>query len=321
MSEEKKAVTKVKSNLHPRNIHRERYDFELLAKKCPELKSLIQVNKFGDESIDFFNPLAVRALNKALLMQYYDVSFWEIPTNYLCPPIPGRADYLHYVADLMADYFPEIIQKKLNVAKPFRVLDIGVGANCIYPIVGNKSYGWHFIGSDIDPVALENASKIVSENKNLNNQIELRLQKDPSKIFEGVLKPTEQIDFCVCNPPFHASAAEAQAGSDRKTSNLKKSKISQAVLNFGGQKNELWCEGGELQFVRNIIYQSKGFQENCLWFTTLISKETHVKHAVKALRNIGAKEIKIIPMGQGNKVSRVLAWTFLTPAALKIRRP
>ena len=59
-------------------------------------------NQFGDESVDFANPAAVKALNRALLRQDYGLDYWDIPAGYLCPPIPGRADYVHYLADLLA---------------------------------------------------------------------------------------------------------------------------------------------------------------------------------------------------------------------------
>ena len=41
-------------------------------------------------------------LNRAILMHHYGVKSWDIPAGYLCPPIPGRADYIHSVADLLA---------------------------------------------------------------------------------------------------------------------------------------------------------------------------------------------------------------------------
>ncbi|MCV5737882.1 RlmF-related methyltransferase, partial [Escherichia coli] len=83
---------------------------------------------------------------KALLTAYYDIDFWDIPEHYLCPPIPGRADYIHRVAELL-DGEVKGKYRHQNV----RALDVGVGANCIYPIVGVTQYGWHYTGSDVDP--------------------------------------------------------------------------------------------------------------------------------------------------------------------------
>ena len=135
-------TSRLKSGLHARNRHRSRYDFPLLVKEHPELSRFVRVNEYDDESIDFADPAAVRSLNKALLKLYYGITHWDIPENYLCPPIPGRADYIHHVADLLRSCNNSVIPRGTSVT----VLDIGVGANCIYPIIGVKEYGWHFVG-------------------------------------------------------------------------------------------------------------------------------------------------------------------------------
>ena len=303
----KKDHPKEKSKLHPRNKHRERYDFRQLIDACPGLKSFVKPNDYGDESIDFFDPEAVRMLNKALLKHFYGIEHWDIPPQYLCPPIPGRADYIHHIADLLHEQMDE---KKIPGDK-IMCLDIGTGANCVYPMIGCKEYGWSFIGADIDPVAIESASGIIASNASLNGKIELRLQSNPKDIFQGIIRKNECIDITICNPPFHASQADAQAGSIRKLRNLKKERVSKAVLNFGGQSNELWCEGGEERFVRDMIFQSRQFAGSCFWFSTLISKESNLKSAYRTLKEVEAFQVKTIPMGQGNKNSRILAWTFL----------
>ena len=116
----------------------------------------------------------------------------------------------------------------------------------------------------------------------------------------------------MCNPPFHASLEEAQKASLRKLKNLKGRRPSKAVLNFGGQQDELWTKGGEARFVKDMIYESKHFEKQCFWFTSLISKEITLKPTYKILQKVGAFDVKTITMGQGQKVSRFIAWTFLT---------
>jgi 23S rRNA (adenine1618-N6)-methyltransferase len=311
MSEPKKEHPKEKATMHARNKHRERYDLPLLMAAMPELAPFVKVNTYGDESIDFFNPEAVKTLNKALLKQYYGVENWDIPAGYLCPPIPGRADYIHHIADLLYG-------KWYGSAMPgarITCLDLGVGANCVYPIIGNREYGWQFIGADIDPKAIASARKIVEANPVLAGQIELRLQHNARDFFRGILQPDERVDLTICNPPFHASAADAQSGTMRKLKNLKQAKSAQPVLNFGGQNNELWCEGGEARFVRDMIFQSRQFGTSCFWFSTLISKQTNLKSAYSVLKKVEAVEVKTIEMGQGNKTSRFVAWTFLNREA------
>lgn len=299
---------KEKSKLHPRSKHRERYDFNALIKTSPELASFVKVNDYGDESIDFFNPNAVKSLNTALLKHFYDIKFWDIPANYLCPPIPGRADYIHHVAQLLG----ESNYGKIPTGANIKCFDIGVGANCIYPIIGNNEYGWSFIASEIDKVAIDNATLIVTQNSNLKEAIQFRLQENPKDVFYGVITKEERIDISICNPPFHASLADAEAGTKRKLTNLKGKKATELTKNFGGQNMELWCEGGENKFVRNMIRESKKFASSCFWFTTLISKQSNLKSVYKSLENEAATDVVTIAMGQGNKTSRIVAWTFLT---------
>ena len=303
----KKHQPPIKLKLHPRNKHRGRYDFKQLIKTCPELAPFVQLNNYQNESIDFFNPDAVKALNKALLQFHYGIKNWTIPSNYLCPPIPGRTDYIHHIADLLADKNEGQIPKGENI----KCLDIGVGANCIYPILGFKEYGWSFIGSDIDSVALGFADEIIEGNPELKDKIDLRLQPNTQKIFDGILQKDEYIDISISNPPFHASLSEAQSETLRKLNNLKQQKAKKPVLNFGGQSNELWVEGGEKKFVTDMIIQSQHFSNSCFWFSTLVSKQSNLKAIYAALEKSKAVEVKTIPMGQGNKVSRIVAWTFL----------
>ena len=308
MLHKKKEHQKIKSKLHPRNKHRERYDFKQLIDSCPDLAQFVKLNIYRDESIDFSNPEAVKALNTALLKHYYDIDYWDIPQNYLCPPIPGRADYIHHIADLLCSNN----YGKMPTGAKIKCLDIGVGANCVYPIIGNKEYGWSFIGSDIDSVSIESANKIIALNPSLKGKVELRLQNNPKDFFYGVIRKDEPIDLSVCNPPFHSSLSEAQSATLRKLKNLSHEKITKPTLNFGGQNNELWCEGGEERFVRNMIRQSKKFSSTCFWFSSLVSKQYTLKSVYKVLTQAEAVEVKTIPMGQGNKISRIIAWTFFS---------
>ncbi len=307
MPQKKNQIPHAKAQLHPRNKHHGRYDFNALVDVCAELKPFVEKNKFGSDSINFFNPDAVKMLNTALLMHHYSISSWHIPTAYLCPPIPGRADYIHYVADLLGEN-----RAKIPTGERVTALDIGTGANCIYPIIGAVEYGWQFIGTDIDKIAISAAKKTIAANKNLRGKIDLRLQPLENNIFKGILYEDEKVDITICNPPFHKSAEDATAGSIRKESNLKQVKITKPTLNFGGTGNELWCNGGEERFVRNMIYESAHFADSCLWFTTLISKEPNVKRAYQELKKVKAKDVRTIHMGQGNKTSRIIAWSFLT---------
>lgn len=301
-----------KANLHPRNRHRGRYDFAQLTQSLPELSQYVIQTPYGDPSIDFANPASVKALNRAILKHFYDVEHWDVPQGYLCPPIPGRADYLHYAADLLAHFNDGEVPTGPSV----RVLDIGVGANCVYPIIGHSEYGWSFIGADVDEVALGSAKLIVDSNPSLKGRIELRLQKSPLLIFQGILKAGEKIDLTICNPPFHSSLEEAQEGSRRKWTNLGKTsakgigQILPPLKNFGGQASELWCPGGEVEFIRRMIVESAKISNQCRWFSTLVSKVDNLESIYRELRKAGAEDYREQMMSQGQKTSRIVAWTF-----------
>jgi 23S rRNA (adenine1618-N6)-methyltransferase len=306
---QKKEHPNEKPGLHPRNRHRKRYNFKELIYTFPELAPFVRLNKYHDESIDFSNPDAVIMLNKALLKQYYDIHSWHLPSGYLCPPVPGRADYIHHIADLLGSCNSEIIP----MGERIKCLDVGVGANCIYPIIGNKEYGWSFVGSDIEPAAITSARKIMEDNFCLNGKVELRLQLHANDIFRGIIQKDERFDLTICNPPFHASLQEAQSGSLRKLSNLNNKRITKPTLNFGGMNAELWCEGGEEKFVQKMINESKQFSSSCFWFSTLISKSSNLKSVYTTLKHAKVIEEKTIPISHGNKTSRIVAWTFLSP--------
>lgn len=303
-----------KSSLHPRNPHRFRYDFKQLTLACPDLSPFVSVNQYNSETIDFANPEAVKMLNKAILKHFYQIDFWNIPENYLCPPIPGRADYIHYIADLLASCNNGEIPKGKNL----KILDIGVGANCVYPIIGTQSYAWQFVGSDIDPIAVKSAKDIISNNKALLGKIDCRLQASPSHIFHGIILPDEVFDVSICNPPFHSSLEEATAGTQRKNKNL--GLKDKNTLNFGGQNAELWCDGGEETFVRKMILESAEIPLSVFWFTSLIAKKEHLPSIYHELRRSKATDVRTIEMSQGQKISRIVAWTFLNEEQQKIWR-
>jgi 23S rRNA (adenine1618-N6)-methyltransferase len=299
----------LKEQLHPRNRFRAGYDFRLLIAVSPALAAFVSPNAYGEESIDYANPEAVKALNQALLKHGYGLHTWDTPPGYLCPPIPGRSDYLHHLADLLGGGDEAAIPRGSSVA----VLDIGVGANCIYPLIGASEYGWRFVGSEIDPVALRWARKLVAANSAVAGLIECRLQTSPIECFKGVMKPGELFDVSMCNPPFHASAEEAAASNRRKRRNLSGKKASAPVLNFGGKAGELWSPGGELAFVQRMIRQSSELRQRCRWFTTLVSKSSHLPRLRQSLTEVKPADVKIIEMAQGQKKSRILAWTFMRP--------
>lgn len=310
MTQPPKDAAAGKEPLHPRSRHRGRYDFPQLVRGSPELAAFVAPNQYEEAAIDFANPAAVKALNRALLKQFYGIQHWDIPAGYLCPPIPGRADYLHYLADLLGTVNGGVVP----VGKSVRVLDVGVGASCVYPIIGRHEYGWRFVGTDVDPVAIWVARQIVASNSGLAGAVELRQQPVATDIFSGVVGPREVFDLTMCNPPFHGSPAEAEAASRRKERNLGTGPGPRPVLNFGGHATELSYPGGEATFLWRMAEESALLRGSCFWFTTLVSKKETLPGLYKSLQKLGAVEVRTIGMAQGHKASRLVAWTFLDAA-------
>ncbi|MBI1754617.1 MAG: 23S rRNA (adenine(1618)-N(6))-methyltransferase RlmF [Acidobacteria bacterium] len=299
-----------KPGLHPRNRHAAGYDFQRLAAACAELAPFLRRAPHGGLSIDFADPAAVKTLNRALLAEAYGIRGWDIPSGYLCPPVPGRADYLHHLADLLAEDAAGAVPRGPGL----RVLDVGVGANAIYPLVGHREYGWSFVGSDIDEAALASASRILAANAGWSAAIELRHQAEPGAIFRGVLRPGERFGLTLCNPPFHGSAREAREAAQQKWRKLGRD-TGRPVRNFGGQDPELWCEGGEAGFIRRMIGESAGLGDRVGWFTSLVSSSRSLPAVHRALRQAEARDIRTVAMAQGQKQSRFVAWSFQTAEA------
>lgn len=296
--------------MHPRNLHKDGYSMAALCQAYAPLRKHLVNAKSGKSSIDFSNPDAVLALNTALLMHYYGVVNWCIPIGYLCPPVPGRADYIHGLADLISKHYGS----EYFTSKRITGLDIGTGASAIYPIIGSQAYDWYFVATDIDPVSVKSATNIVSENNNLKPYVTVRKQPNKQQFFGNVVSADEQFTFSMCNPPFHKSEQQATAGSNRKKQGLARSKASKAVptqpLNFAGTANELWCEGGELGFIQGMISESTRFKDQIDWFTCLVSKSVHLKAIETSVNYYGASQFQKVNMDQGNKQSRFVAWTY-----------
>ncbi|MBY0419721.1 MAG: 23S rRNA (adenine(1618)-N(6))-methyltransferase RlmF [Pararheinheimera sp.] len=290
--------------LHPRNKHQQPYDFAALCAAVPALTAFVRDNGYGQLSIDFANPEAVKTLNQALLKQMYSIEHWQLPDGFLCPAVPGRVDYLHYLADLLAS----LNKNKVPTGSKVQLLDTGCGANLIYPLLAQAEYGWKVAASELDAEAVRAAQILINQNQ-LQHKIKLRQQKNSADIFHGIIQPDDLFDLTLCNPPFHTSAEQALAGSERKARNLGQ---KSAELNFAGRSHELWCDGGEAAFIKTMIEESQNYAQQVLWFSSLVSKQENVPALQQQLNKLGAQH-QLLEMQQGNKQSRLLAWSFMNP--------
>lgn len=267
----------------------------------------VQMHAGGRPTIDYADAGAVKALNKALLLDAYKLDYWDIPDGYLCPPVPGRADYIHHLADLLTGSN----RGKIPGGPQVRLLDIGTGANSIYPIVGSHEYGWSFVGTDTDQGALTSAEAIMTGNDTLKDHLELRMQTQSDNIFDNVIRKEDLFDATMCNPPFFSSQEESDKAGRRKFRNLGKREPDRDLRNFSGSAHELHTPGGELAFVKRMVDESRNFRNQVLWFTCLVSRKENLPSIYNAFDKVEAVQVKTIPMSQGLKSSRFVAWTFL----------
>ena len=279
--------------MHSKNPFKNNYKFKKLVEIFPPLASFVFTNKYGTETIKFENVDAVLALNAALLKLHYHVD-WTIPEGNLCPPIPGRLDYLLHASELIPN-------KKLNL------LDIGTGANLIYPILATQHLKWNCTASELDNDSFINAKFLIQQNKSLE-KIDLRKQKYKNKIFDSIINEEDEFDLVVCNPPFYKNQHDAANKNRRKAKNLKIK--TEKSLNFGGQSHELWYKGGEEAFIKKMVEESVQFKNQVQWFTSLVSNKEHLKNIKRAINKTPATELRIVEMEQGNKKSRFIAWSF-----------
>ncbi|KAM0942371.1 putative 23S rRNA (adenine(1618)-N(6))-methyltransferase [Dioscorea sansibarensis] len=316
--------------IHPQNRYSENPpDFALLGSLYPSFQSFLLPSRRpgGRPTIDWSDFNATRELTRVLLLHDHGVHWW-IPDGQLCPTVPNRSNYIHWLQDLLSS---DVVPPFQSSEEKVRGFDIGTGANCIYPLLGASLLGWSFVGSDVTKIALEWARKNVQSNPHLSELIEIRNACDPSSsgnvendvireeapegsthnpnmwsgccselpVLVGVIKDGEKFDFCMCNPPFFESVEEA--GLNPRTS-------------CGGTFEEMVFPGGERAFITHIIDDSLQLKHSFRWFTSMVGRKANLKFLVSKLHEVGVSVVKSTEFVQGHTARWGLAWSFLTPA-------
>ena len=170
--------------MHARNRYRDGPNFH-------DMRELIP---YSDESgrVDWSNPAAMRKVSATLMKLHFGLTV-TLREDRLCPGIPGRLNYIHWVEDLLG-----------SPSAAARGLDIGTGASCVYALLGaalhrSTSSKWTFLCTEVDRESFRTAQINVSDNK-LEDVIDVRLV-DKSTILDGVITHDDgTFDFCMCNP-------------------------------------------------------------------------------------------------------------------------
>ncbi|CAO3651414.1 unnamed protein product [Cunninghamella blakesleeana] len=248
------------------------------------------------------NPEAVRELTCCLLKRDFKLTI-DIPLNRLCPPIPNRLNYILWIEDILNE-------TSNNNNQTVYGIDIGIGASCIYPLLGcQQNQNWKFLGTEIDKESFKYAKENVINNQ-LQDRIFLYLNDDPSRIFLlDKLDESIQYSFCMCNPPFFESDEELKNGLENKE--LEPSAICT------GTPSEMITDGGEFGFIQRMILESLKYKKKILWYTTMIGLKKTIRPIIQVLKQYEINNYVVTEFCQGRTKRWGLAWSFTSDRIIK----
>lgn len=294
-------------------------DHEELASAYPNLQPfLVSGRQNGASSIDFLSAEATRFYNQALLHRWFGIKL-SLPSNHLCPTALSRTRYIRWIASLV-QYCPSQQEQIVGI-------DVGTGASCVYPLLGKAIYNWNFIATDIDDESLASAAENVKQNCWTDSISVIRAarqdlsdggQSTQSPLFhilQGALdapstrklqesSPTfSSAHFSMCNPPFFESVEDKVPRQDTVC-------IATA--------SELATSGGEVEFVKQMMYESAQLGERVSWYTTLLGKKSSLYPLVAYLKTLNPLDIQDTTFKQGRNTRWALAWTFSTSVKARL---
>jgi 23S rRNA A1618 N6-methylase RlmF len=203
----------------------------------------------------------------------------EIPMNQLIPTYNSRMYYIDYLFKCVGP-------------KAKKGLDIGTGSSCIYPIIGFKKYNWEFVATEIDPDSIYYSTENIKRNK-CTEKIQI-VKGEKKLLFVSNLGP---FDFTMCNPPFYSS--QDQIDQSRQLKEQDPGGICT------GNANEMITDGGEVQFILQMINESQTFPATI--FSTLVGIKASVDPIKEYLASLNASyHIHVFRIG---KTSRsIITW-------------
>ncbi|KAK3421064.1 hypothetical protein EUGRSUZ_G01768 [Eucalyptus grandis] len=332
--------------IHPRNKYSENPpDFALLASLYPSFNPFVSYGRDARPRIDWTDFNATRELTRVLLLHDHGLHWW-IPDGQLCPTVPNRSNYIHWIEDLLSS---EIIPKINNNADNIRGFDIGTGANCIYPLLGASLLGWSFVGTDMMDVALEWAERNVKTNPQISELIEIR---KVNTYMDAVLGEDSSKEDLQCygsktNPSNSIGSESAPVPSSRRDDAVEENSYSGPPILFGvvrdgetfdfcmcnppffesmeeaglnpktscgGTPQEMVCPGGEKAFITRIIEDSVRLKQSFRWYTSMVGRKSNLKSLIAKLREVGVTIVKTTEFVQGQTCRWGIAWSFVPPA-------
>ena len=224
---------------------------------------------------------------------------WDIPAEFLCPPVPGRLAYIRWIHALLA---------AIEYEGPVSGIDIGTGASCIYPLLGCSEYPtWSFLATEMDWKAYVVARGNVERNVALRDRIRI-VHVNGQSVFPKRISD-DSFAFSMCNPPFYASKNEV----------LEKAAFKHLLPKhkYPGAEHEMMVDKGEVGFISNMIAESVHLKTSVQWFTTLVG----IKSSLAKLIPLVLKHTfnyTVVSVQPGKTRRWILAWSFFPrrPTAL-----
>jgi 23S rRNA (adenine1618-N6)-methyltransferase len=308
------------ARMHPRNPYNAPINIAELARQFPDVcDHVISRSSNGRVVYDWHAPGATYAVTRALLARDFELD-WQQPLHHLCPPVPGRLNYLLWLQDLVQ-------QDAVAAAAPpagICVADIGTGASAIFPLLGARRFGWSFVALDSSADALAHARSNVERN-GLQHLITLGLVPHDGSIVSA-LDSFPAVTHTMCNPPFFSSSSSAAWRQRVLAADGGGEQNGNSVIGGGGMaacaalEPELFTEGGEVAFMSKIIQQSAASpcRQRVKWFTCMVGIKADLAALKAACAAAGALQVRTTTFFQGQTLRWGLAWTFVTvPVAAK----
>lgn len=182
-------------------------------------------------------------------------------------------------------------------------IDVGVGASCIYPLLGCTARpNWKFIGTDIDDKSFNHAVYNATNN-DLDRSIRL-VKTLPNEPFWDLEKlKIEKADFTMCNPPFYDSKEDMM-------STFEKDSAPHAVCT--GAEVEMVTRGGEAAYVSSMVEESKSLSTKIQWYTSQLGKVASLPIVVKKLKELGCSNWAVGILNPKERTRRwVIGWSWV----------
>lgn len=242
-----------------------------------------RLQKFwADGKFDFDNETALAELVQTQLDLYCGLRV-QLCKGFLIPRLANRLDYLLWMEKLLGG--------------PAVGIDVGVGGNCIYPMLGSL-VGLTIAGVDLNSEAIEASQQIAKQ-----ASIEIDLFQADGTDLESIVR---QLDpppcFVVCNPPFFAPQED---------------RVEKPPRNLVARENELYTPGGELEFSLKMLESSS--RTNLRWTSVMLGKKHSVAPLIDRITAQKASHaLHVISHGRTRRW--IVAWSFSERAPDEVSR-